>query len=91
MPEISKCRKLLPQHSLPCSCPIQAAIPDFRRGYRILECAEIPAGVKEKARGICRVREGYTVLLPAEAGAEGTREATLEEIMVHLEKEGEDA
>jgi ABC-2 type transport system ATP-binding protein len=65
----------------------------FREGYRILECeGEIPAGVKEKARGICRVRDGYTVLLPAaETGTENTREATLEEIMVHLEKEGEDA
>ena len=68
-----------------------ADLNDFRRGYRILECGEIPAEVKDKARGICRVRDGYTVLLPAEAGAEGTREATLEEIMVHLEKEGEDA
>ena len=68
-----------------------ADLNDFRRGYRILECGEIPAEVKDKARGICRVRDGYTVLLPAEAGAVGTREATLEEIMVHLEKEGEDA
>ena len=65
----------------------------FRESYRILECAgEVPAGIKTKACGICRIRDGYTVLLPAaQAETENTREATLEEIMVHLEKEGEDA
>lgn len=70
-----------------------ADLEDFRRDFRILECpGTVPAGAREAARGICRIRDGYTVLLPAghpEAG--GAREATLEEIMVHLEKEGEEA
>ena len=65
----------------------------FRDGYRIAETAgEIPAELKAASLGACRMREGYTVLLSA-ADAErfGSREATLEEIMVHLEKEGEEA
>ncbi len=62
---------------------------DFCRSYRIQECrGEIPAGLREAARGICRIRDGYTVLLPAEqADPQTAREATLEEIMVHLERE----
>jgi len=65
----------------------------FRDGFRIAEVTgEMPGELKAAARGICRTREGYTVLVPA-AGAEkfGCREATLEEIMVHLEKEAEEA
>lgn len=63
----------------------------FRDAWRIAECAgEIPAAVKEAARGACRTREGYTVLVRAEdAAAFDTREATLEEIMIHLEKEAD--
>ena len=65
----------------------------FRDGYRIAETAgEIPAELRAASLGACRTREGYTVLLSA-ADAErfGSREATLEEIMVHLETEGEEA
>ena len=37
-----------------------------------------------------RIRDGYTLLLSAaDADPALTREATLEEIMIHLEKEGE--
>ena len=65
----------------------------FRDAWRIAECAgEIPAAVKEAARGTCRTRDGYTVLVRKEdAAAPDAREATLEEIMIHLEKEAEEA
>ena len=65
----------------------------FRDAWRIAECAgEIPPAVKEAARGTCRTREGYTVLVRKEdAEAFDTREASLEEIMIHLEKEAEEA
>ena len=69
------------------------SLDHFRRSYRILECAgEIPAEVQAHACGTCRIRDGYTVLLPeGYADMPDAREATLEEIMVHLEKEGERA
>ena len=59
--------------------------------YRECE-GEIAESLKQAARGVCRVRGGYTVLIPKE-DAEGleTREADLEEIMIHLEKEAEEA
>ena len=63
----------------------------FRDAWRIAECAgEIPPELKEAARGTCRTRDGYTVLV-CRRDADGfeTREATLEEIMIHLEKEAE--
>ena len=42
------------------------------------------------SRGTCRVRDGHTVLIRTEdAGTFETREATLEEIMIHLEKEAD--
>ena len=64
----------------------------FRKTWRIAECrGEIPEDVKRAARGCCRVRDGYTVLVRAEDGLPGAREATLEEIMIHLEKEAEEA
>ena len=65
----------------------------FRNGWRIAECAgEVPAEMKEVLHGACRIRDGYTVLLKAEdAGTFETREASLEEIMIHLEKEGDRA
>ena len=65
----------------------------FRNAWRIAECAgEIPETVKTAARGICRTRDGYTVLLRKEdTGVSETREASLEEIMIHLEKEAEEA
>lgn len=68
-------------------------LDSFRNTWRIAECAgELPETVKTAARGACRTRDGYTVLLRKEdaAGLE-TREASLEEIMIHLEKEAEKA
>ena len=63
----------------------------FQAAYRILECSgSVPPEAEKAAKGICRIRDGYTVLLAKEdADPRQTREATLEEIMVHLEKEGE--
>ena len=65
----------------------------FRNGWRIAECGkEWPEKLKKAACGCCRVRDGFTVLVRAEdAGAFETREASLEEIMIHLEKETEEA
>ena len=66
-----------------------AGLNDFRNSWRIAECeGAVPDRLKAAAKGICRIRDGYTVLLPAgEADPGNTREATLEEIMVHLERE----
>lgn len=63
----------------------------FRGSWRIAECSgEIQPELKQAACGICRTRDGYTVLLRTEdAAAIEAREATLEEIMIHLEKEEE--
>ena len=63
----------------------------FQAAYRILECSgSVPPEAEKAAKGICRIRDGYTVLLAKEdADPRQTREATLEEIMVRLEKEGE--
>ena len=65
----------------------------FRDAWRIVECGrDMPEGLKEAACGACRVREGVTVLVRKEAaGPFETREASLEEIMIHLEKETEEA
>nr|AHF25608.1 ABC transporter [uncultured bacterium Contigcl_23] len=65
----------------------------FRDAWRIAESGkEIPERLREAACGCCRVRDGYTVLIRKEdAGLFETREASLEEIMIHLEKEGEEA
>ncbi len=63
----------------------------FRDAWRIAECAgEIPPSLGPIARGACRTKDGWTVLLRKEDGmAANTREASLEEIMIHLEKEGD--
>ena len=63
----------------------------FRSAWRIAECAgEIPPALKRSACGICRIRDGCTVLVHREdAAAFDTREASLEEIMIHLEKEAD--
>ncbi len=64
---------------------------DFRNAWRILECpGPLPEDIRSHAKGICRVRDGYTVLISSgDAGRvpQVSREATLEEIMVHLERE----
>ena len=66
-------------------------LESFRRSYRILETAQVSPELEAAARGKCRTKDGYTVLLAGEDGrfAE-TREASLEEIMIHLEKEAEE-
>lgn len=63
----------------------------FREAWRIAECGtEIPEDLRKTSRGECRIRDGYTVLVPKEdAAGRETREATLEEIMIHLEKEAD--
>ena len=68
-------------------------LENFQDAWRIAECGtEIPAALQEAACGHCRVRDGYTVLIRKEdAAAFEAREATLEEIMIHLEKEAEEA
>jgi len=69
------------------------SLESFQDAWRIVECAgEIPPALKDVACGSCPVREGHTVLVRHEnAGAFESREATLEEIMIHLEKEAEEA
>lgn len=66
-----------------------AALDDFRSAYRIVECAgDVPEALAAAAKGVCRVRDGHTVLLSAgDAAGVESREATLDEIMVHLERE----
>ncbi len=64
----------------------------FCGGYRIAEITgDIPQAMRAVCAGACRTREGYTVLVPAEEGGRfAAREATMEEIMVHLEKGAEE-
>lgn len=67
-------------------------LESFRQSYRIAETAEVSPELQAVSRGQCRTKDGYTVLLSGEnAGSRATREATLEEIMIHLEKEAEEA
>ena len=70
----------------------KAALEGFRDAWRIVECGkEIPPELKQAACGLCRIRDGYTLLVRKEdADPAGSREATLEEIMIHLEKEAEE-
>ena len=68
------------------------SLEHFRQAWRIAETAELTPEMQAASRGKCRMKDGYTVLLSAgDAGAFATREATLEEIMIHLEKEAEEA
>ena len=66
-------------------------LDSFRDAWRIAECTgEIPAETARAAHGTCRTRDGYTVLVRKEDAAGVTaREASLEEIMIHLEKEAD--
>ena len=68
-------------------------LEDYQAAWRIVECGnEIPSELKQAACGSCRIRDGYTVLVRREDAASfESREASLEEIMVHLEKEAEEA
>ena len=67
----------------------------FADAYRILECPDaLPEALKAAALGTARVRGGYTALVRREdAGRFGlqARAATLDEIMVHMEKEASEA
>ena len=66
-------------------------LENFRTQYLLAEIqGELPETVKAIAKGVCRVRDGYTALIQADdAKAAGIpcRPATLDEIMVHLDKE----
>ena len=66
-----------------------ADLNEFRKAWRIVEfTGPVPEETAKIAQGICRIRDGHTVLLSAgDADPEASREATLEEIMVHLERE----
>ena len=68
-------------------------LENYQAAWRIVECGnEIPPDLKQAACGSCRIKDGYTVLVRREdAAAFESREASLEEIMVHLEKEAEEA
>ncbi len=67
-------------------------LDDFRGAWAIAEAeGELPADLAAVSRGVCRTRGGYTVLLRREdAGRFAAREASLDEIMVHLEKTAEE-
>ena len=66
-------------------------LENFRTQYLLAEIqGELPENVKALAKGVCRVRDGYTALVQADdANTAGIpcRPATLDEIMVHLDKE----
>ena len=67
------------------------SLESFRKSYRIAETESVMPELRAVSKGMCRTKNGFTVLL-SEKDAEGTdaREATLEEIMIHLEKEAEE-
>ena len=68
-----------------------ADLNEFRNAWRIVECAgPLPEEIRGIAKGVCRIRDGYTALLSAgdaDTVPQPSREASLEEIMVHLERE----
>ena len=68
-----------------------AGIDPGSDAYRILDCrGGLSPAVEPLALGVCRVREGCTVLVDKEKAPEAglpVRQPTLDEIMVHLEKE----
>ena len=70
-----------------------AALEEFRDSWRIAEITgPVPDDIRAAARGICRTRDGSTVLLAKDEAARiPCREAALEEIMIHLEKEADEA
>ena len=71
-----------------------ASLEEFSDAYRIASCpGTLPPAVQGAALGVCRVRDGFTALLRRQdaAGLEvPVRLPTLDEIMIHLDKE-EDA
>ena len=90
--DLEKCADrilFIQQGTLKADEPLDA----FRDRFRIVETTgKIPAALQAVTRGNCRTRTGFTSLVPlAESGPFDSREATLEEIMIHLEKEEEEA
>lgn len=67
------------------------SVEGFRNTWRIAECVGEPSPeLRGAACGLCRSRDGYTALIrKSDANGFSTREATLEEIMIHLEKEAD--
>ncbi len=65
----------------------------FSNAYRLAACrGDLPRDIADAALGVCRVREGYTALLhraDAERLSAETRLPTLDEIMIHLDREGD--
>ena len=66
-------------------------LESFRTMYLLAEIqGELPETIKPLAKGVCRVRDGYTALLTTQDAKQlgiPCRPATLDEIMVHLDKE----
>ena len=61
---------------------------EFAASYRLAAYAgDAPREIKARALGICPVRDGCTVLLPEACAPQDARIPTLDEIMIHLEKE----
>ncbi|MBR7174644.1 MAG: ABC transporter ATP-binding protein [Clostridia bacterium] len=88
--DLEKCADrilFLQQGCLKADEPLNA----FREAWRIAECTgEMPPALAQAACGTCRTRDGFTVLVRKEdAEAFNARKASLEEIMVHLEKEAD--
>ena len=70
---------------------LYGSMSDFLEAYRILELPA-DAALPQAAIGVTRNRDGVSVLLKAEdAAGLPARPAALEEIMIHLEKEAEEA
>ena len=66
-------------------------LESFRTMYLLAEIqGELPETIKPLAKGVCRVRDGYTALLTTQDAKQlgiPCCAATLDEIMVHLDKE----
>ncbi len=59
----------------------------FQKSFEIVETAgDVSPKLNALSRGVCRTRDGSTVLIDRSGSGFVGREATLEEIMVHLEK-----
>lgn len=62
----------------------------FASGYRLIEVqGRVPDELRRIALGVCPVRDGATVLIRREDGENMGRVPTLDEVMIHLEKEGD--
>ena len=63
----------------------------FADAYRVADCpGDIPPEILQLSLGACRSRDGYTVLMRRQSAEErnvAARKPTLDEIMIHLDKE----